>query len=176
MANTPRHLTKANEKLNKALESFESQAKRVNISKDELTAVRKSMDDLKSLISQLSFDDQEKKIAELDKLLAKENVLKMRVELLSGSNKEINTNLDEAGKYWEIEKQALSKEESGLYENYKKIEEVKEKARQENAGKIIELNTFGNEFTAKVSGLLHGMGWSKVQISDYAEKYHIGVN
>lgn len=176
MANTPRHLTKANEKLNKALESFESQTKRVNVSKDELAAVQKNMDDLKSVISQLSFDDQEKKITELDKLLAKENALKMRVELLSGSNKEINTNLDEAGKYWEIEKQAIAKEEAELYENFKKIQEAREKSKQENSHKINALNQFSNEFAVKVSKLLHDMGWTKAQITDFANKYNISVS
>lgn len=175
MTITQKKLSKANEKLDQAYASYQVQSKRANATKEELDAVRKNIEVLKADIGKASFNDQEKKIGDLDKLLSKENLLKMRFELLSGMNKEISEALNEAGKAYELDKEANDKEKTALHAQDKKLEKEYDDASEAIRIKLIECDEGIPLFENRVVKILFDLGWTDEQMKAFASKYHMHI-
>lgn len=156
-----KHLVKSNEKLSKAEDGVLNQSKRLQASISELEALNQSIEKVKSDMSKLSYDDQEAKLADIDKMLVKKNALQLRVEFLSGPNKEIIDDLISAAKVYQDENAALDKQEADIELNNKKLEKDYEAAKEANRLKVDEIRNARYEYKQRVHGLL-----SKTPLSD----------
>lgn len=173
MGKENKHLIKTNERLAKAGAAAEVQSKRVQSFKTELEEVNTKLEQAKATFEKLSFDEQESKLGEIDKLTSRKQALQMRVELLSGVNAEITSELIEAAKAFKEENQKLAEAEAALEANYKVLEKEYNDKVEANKQAVNDLRNVRYDFKITINSLLMKAGFTEAQAESFCKEHKI---
>lgn len=173
MAKEIKYLSKTNEKLDKALTLVEQQVNRSSASVSDLADLDAKIEQAKADMRSLSFDQQESKLDEIDKLLTKRAAVKMRVDLLSGPNNQIIEELKEVGKAYNSENAELVKLENEFESNFKKFEKEYEDACELNRQKIDQLRNARYDIKVQTNRLLRNSGLSNAEVKHFCQENKI---